>query len=251
MVKDFTPYSNLWITTKVWFEKHKLWLTQPWEELNALELEDITLNSFKTMQKTLSYFKARDFPKITAIAQHMKDEIDKFRPVVPVAVSLRKDGMYDRHWQQLSENIQKESKDPTFKVYPEPGFTLTNAIEKGLCNYTTICEEVGDRASREYAIEQTLNRMKKDWTGVEFQLPQFKSTTTSYISGFDDAMNMLDEHILTTQAMGFSPFRGPFEQDINEWNNKLLLVANTLEEWVKCQGQWMYLQPIFDSPDII
>ena len=52
--------------------------------------------------------------------------------------------MYDRHWQQLSENIQKESKDPTFKVYPEPGFTLTNAIEKGLCNYTTICEEVGD-----------------------------------------------------------------------------------------------------------
>jgi len=29
----------------------------------------------------------------------MKDEIDKFRPVVPVAVSLRKDGMYDRHWQ--------------------------------------------------------------------------------------------------------------------------------------------------------
>jgi len=40
------------------------------------------------MQKTLSYFKARDFPKITAIAQHMKDEIDKFRPVVPVAVSL-------------------------------------------------------------------------------------------------------------------------------------------------------------------
>jgi len=67
----------------------------------------------------------------------MKDEVDKFRPVVPVAVSLRKDGMYDRHWQQLSESIQKESKDPTYKIYPEPGFTLTNAIEKGLCNYTT------------------------------------------------------------------------------------------------------------------
>jgi len=28
---------------------------------------------------------------------------------------------------------------------------------------------------------------------------------------------MLDEHIVTTQAMGFSPFRGPFEKDIEEW----------------------------------
>ena len=71
----------------------------------------------------------------------------------------------------MSEGIQKESKDPAYKVYPEPGFTLTNAIEKGLCNYTSVCEEVGDRASREYAIEQTLNRMKKDWSGIEFTLP--------------------------------------------------------------------------------
>ncbi len=23
-----------------------------------------------------------------------------------------------------------------------------------------------------------------------------------------------------------------------------------MEEWMKCQGQWMYLQPIFDSGDI-
>ena len=27
-------------------------------------------------------------------------------------------------------------------------------------------------------------------------------------------------------------------------------MSDVLEEWMKCQGQWMYLQPIFDSPDI-
>ena len=51
--------------------------------------------------------------------------------------------------------------------------------------------------------------------------------------------------------MTFSPFKKPFEKTIEEWNAKLLLVQDTLEEWVKCQGQWMYLQPIFDSPDIM
>lgn len=96
-----------------------------------------------------------------------------------------------------------------------------------------------------------LRKMQEDWTGVDFMTPQFKSTTTFYIAGFDEAMNMLDEHIVTTQAMQFSPFRGPFEEEIINWNTKLLLVSDTLEEWVKCQGQWMYLQPIFDSPDIM
>lgn len=78
MVKEFTPYSNLWTTTKVWHEKHKHWLECPWEELNAIELEEITLNSFKTMQKTLAFFKTKDFPKITSISQIMKDKIDEF-----------------------------------------------------------------------------------------------------------------------------------------------------------------------------
>jgi dynein heavy chain len=62
---------------------------------------------------------------------------------------------------------------------------------------------------------------------------------------------MLDEHIVTTQAMQFSPFKKPFEEEIEVWSAKLMLVSDTLEEWVKCQGQWMYLQPIFDSPDIM
>ena len=51
--------------------------------------------------------------------------------------------------------------------------------------------------------------------------------------------------------MQFSVFKKPFEQEIEEWNAKLLLASDTLEQWVSCQGQWAYLQPIFDSGDIM
>jgi len=47
---------------------------------------------------------------------------------------------------------------------------------------------------------------------------------------------MLDEHIVTTQAMQFSPFKKPFEEEIELWSTKLMLVSDTLEEWIKCQG---------------
>lgn len=152
--------------------------------------------------------------------------------------------MKDRHWDQVSEAVG-------FDIRPEEGFTLQSCVDKGLLAHTELCDDVGERAFKEYHIETSLKKMQADWDGVDFQLPQFKATTTSYISAFEDAVQMLDEHIVTTQAMSFSPFKKPFEEEIELWSVKLLLVSDTLEEWVKCQGQWMYLQPIFDSPDIM
>ena len=52
----------------------------------------------KTMGQVCRYFNDRDFPKITANAMSMKEKIDDFKPVVPLALSLRKEGMKDRHW---------------------------------------------------------------------------------------------------------------------------------------------------------
>lgn len=51
--------------------------------------------------------------------------------------------------------------------------------------------------------------------------------------------------------MQFSSFRGPFEEEIEEWNATLLFVSDVVDEWIRCQKDWMYLQPIFDSPDIM
>lgn len=243
-VKDFEPYSNLWTTARNWYHSHKSWLEDPWEQLDAINLEDTVQNSFKTILRTAAYFKAKDMTKISEIASDVKEKIDAFRKYVPLAVALRKEGMYDRHWDQVSKGVG-------FDIRPVEGFTLTTVIEKGLEKHIPLCEEIGEKAAREYNIECMLKKMQEDWAGVNFLTPQFKTTPTYYISGFDEAMNMLDEHIVTTQAMQFSPFRGPFENDITAWNAKLLLVSDTLEEWVKCQSQWMYLQPIFDSPDIM
>ena len=117
--------------------------------------------------------------------------------------------------------------------------------------HTDLADEVGERAAKEHHIETSLVKMQQEWEGLDFLLPRFKNTDTSFISGFEDAIQMLDEHIVTTQAMQFSPFKKPFEEEIETWCAKLMLVSDTLEEWVKCQGKWMYLQPIFDSPDIM
>lgn len=120
----------------------------------------------------------------------------------------------------------------------------------GMVKHNQVCEDVGERAGKEYHIEKSLKKMKDEWEPQMFRTPDFKKSGTQTISGFDEAINLLDEHIVTAQAMTFSPFKGPFKEEIDEWLTIMLTVSDTLEEWVKVQSNWTYLQPVFDSADI-
>ena len=108
--------------------------------------------------------------------------------------------------------------------------------------------EIGERASKEFQIETMLTDMETKWQQINFQILSYKNS--HIIRGYDEIQIILDEHIVNTQAMQFSPFKKPFEEKIIDWNNTLKTMSDVLEEWAKCQGQWMYLQPIFDSADI-
>lgn len=49
----------------------------------------------------------------------------------------------------------------------------------------------------------------------------YKETGTFIMKTAEETAQMLDDHIVMTQAMSFSPYKKPFEGRITTWENKL------------------------------
>lgn len=58
-------------------------------------------------------------------ATNVKDEIDQFRPHLPLLTALKSPGMTNRHWDELSDIVG-------FRVEPDENFTLQTALSLNL-----------------------------------------------------------------------------------------------------------------------
>uniref|UniRef100_A0A8B9DMU0 Dynein axonemal heavy chain 3 n=1 Tax=Anser cygnoides TaxID=8845 RepID=A0A8B9DMU0_ANSCY len=181
-------------------------------KLNADEITEETGNMWRTMYKL-----SKSFPDLAGprrLAESTKYKLDKFKQHLPVLSIACNRGMKERHWDSMQYSI----------YWLEP---------------------IGAAASKEYSLEKSIEKMKSEWVNMQFNL------NNSILSAVDDIQLLLDDHIVKTQTMCGSPFIKPIEAECRAWEEKLTLMQDILDCWLKCQATWLYLEPIFSSEDII
>ena len=242
--KSFEPYFDLWDSADKWLLNKDVWYDGPFMDLDADLVDNSVTVLLKNLNKSAKTFERLKLTYIYNITIQIRDEIDIFKPKVPLIIALRNPGMRDRHWDELSQRTGKIfPKDKTF-------LTLHQLVDLEMVKYMNDVEKVAEKASKEYNIEASLIKMSKAWETINLIIEPYRETGTFILKGIDDYMNLLDEHITTTQAMSFSVFKGPFEERIDRWNTSLQVISEVIDEWVQLQRNWLYLQPIFDSADI-
>ena len=236
------PYSDLWRTAQNFMVKNHQWLTGRMLDLDPEEVADETQGMWRSAHKMTRSFGDKKGPLHTATK--LKAKMDKFKEQLPLVAVLCNKGMKDRHWEQLSDitNVEFTINDET---------RLENLLGLDLDKYMEKIEEVGASATKEHQLEIVLKNMKAEWTDTELVLKPWRDTGVSILGGMDEIQLLLDDHVVKAQTMQGSPFIGPFAPECNAWATKLIAMQDILDEWLKVQASWLYLEPIFSSEDIM
>ncbi|XP_045539469.1 dynein axonemal heavy chain 1 [Papilio machaon] len=241
LVKEFEPYRNLWVTASDFLKSREVWFDNPLMYVDADTIEPLVSEYYKTLLKCIRTF--ADLPKIQKVALDIRDDIDEFRPLIPILQAVKNPGMKERHWKEFMDKAG-------ITVTMNEKQTFQMCLKQGVAAHGSLIAEIGELASKEYVIEQSLDKMLNEWANKVMEVSPYKTTGTYIMKIADETLQLLDEHLLNTQQLGFSPFKAAFELRIQEWDDKLRLTQRVVDEWIECQKQWMYLEPIFNSEDI-
>ncbi|KAJ8670547.1 hypothetical protein QAD02_001806, partial [Eretmocerus hayati] len=234
------PYKKLYDIGCDFLFKHEKWITSTVGIYNPEDIENEVSGSYRTVYKLEKSFSE---PEPRRLAENVRERIENFKERMPVIMTLGNPGLKERHWMQISEIVG-------FLIAYDETLTLKKILDLKLDDHIDQFENISEAATKENTLEKTMTKMEKDWVDQVFTINDYKDSGTFVVAAVDDIQLMLDDHIMKTMTMKNSPYIKPFEEEILSWERKLILVQNILDQWLAVQATWMYLEPIFTSPDI-
>uniref|UniRef100_K7FYG4 Dynein axonemal heavy chain 6 n=1 Tax=Pelodiscus sinensis TaxID=13735 RepID=K7FYG4_PELSI len=179
------------------------------------------------------------------IVPQLKGNVEKMREKLPVITDLRNPCLKPRHWAVLEQIVNAPLVDLEFPL------SLARLVELSAFDFAQEIQDVSGQASGEASLETILKKVEDSWKTTEFVvLPHRDSKDVFILGGTDEIQVLLDDSTINVSTIASSRYVGPLKSRVDEWQKQLALFSQTLEEWLTCQRNWLYLESIFSAPDI-
>lgn len=137
----------------------------PFEALNGESIHRDVESMSDTIQKLIKHL--ANNPQAKRIADQVRMKIDKFKVYLPVLDAICQQGLNERHWALISEEIGQI-------INPNVFSTLSSMIDIDIMRIVDQLKEIANAAAKEYELNVQLINMQTEWTNVQFELIQYR-----------------------------------------------------------------------------
>ncbi|KAH0505566.1 Dynein heavy chain 6, axonemal [Microtus ochrogaster] len=229
----------LWDSLSEWDKLQQEWLKS---KFDCLDPE--ALNSQVTKYAKFVTQLEKGLPPNNVVPQ-LKYKVERMKEKLPVIIDLRNPTLKARHWAAIEQTVDAQLVDVEIPL------TLERLSELRVFEFGQEIQDISGQASGEAALETILKKVEDSWKTTEFViLPHRDSKEVFILGGTDDIQVLLDDSTINIATIASSRYVGPLKSRVDDWQKQLALFNQTLEEWLNCQRNWLYLESIFNAPDI-
>jgi len=230
----------MWKSLKEWKELTKSWRDGKFKEIDTEQIiskSDYFTNIIKKSQKKLPP---------NPILDELRDIVYEFKDTMPVVIALRNKHLKEHHWKDIKEKIGQE-----FEL--DDDFTLQDLIEMDVKKAMKEIQEISVQATQEAILEKQYEEIMQKWVTLDFVVVPYKSDKAKelyVLTEMDDLFAQIDEFLANLNNILGSRYLKLLRPKTEELHKKLLYTQETIDDWLVCQKNWIYLENIFDSQDI-
>ncbi|XP_051852520.1 dynein axonemal heavy chain 14 [Antechinus flavipes] len=236
---DLTLRKILWEAQVEWANLSPVWKQSIFGTINV----DLIQKSV-TRWMHMIYMLDKGIPKNSMI-KSLKQSVLNFKQSLPTIVALVNPCLKHRHWDAIQAIIGEE-------FILDKQCTVQQLIDLELYQHEERIIEISTVATNEAALEKMLLKIIELWghTPIRLTVHQTEASEILIISSLDDVLAQLEESQVIISTIKASPYLGAMKALADDWHQKLDLFSHTLDDWMTCQRNWLYLEPIFFAPEI-
>jgi dynein heavy chain, axonemal len=208
-------------------------------------MEELTMEWIKQLTR-ISKSNLATYANPMTLVNYLLRELERFKDYLPMIAAMRAKGLEKRHWQNMSKQLDMDNLDTQ-------NLTLAHLIEMRLFEgpQLELIKTVSDIAMKEWAIKTTLDSLEGELRVIEFTVSKYKDPVVAHVlKGLEELMGMFEDFVIKTVSLKQNQFARVFSERIVKVEKEFKMIVDVLEEWIKTQKAWIYLEPIFSQKDL-
>ena len=219
-------------------------MQSPFTKLNHKEYEK-NIVEWKEILQEVNHSSLRNYNKPYVLSSYLISELDVLRKYLPIVKALSNEGMYNRHWEQISTQLQ-------LTINPN-AITLKEMAEMKLYERKKmeVIVEITNIAHKEFQVETSLRTIEKEFEDQDMDFSRYKNVEYYLIKDIDDNINFIQELNIRLISIKGNPY-------VTMFLNKMEILQHVFKQgvivfdlWAKLQRLWVYLEPIFAVKGIV